>query len=120
MSRSKKMPWLLRWSGLLVLCLLLFVGAALLAQIGIAIAGSDFVLWISSNPSVMMVWRLLFYGVCTFVYLVFWRKKLLMATTHDHDDGAYRRRLLPRLERVAIVAIIVFEIINMLQKWGVM
>ena len=119
-NQHRKLPWLLRWSGYILMCLGLLLVTLLIAQVGFMMAGTDFVEWIRSNPTEMILWRGFWYVVVGVGYYRYVKPQLLRSIESDHDQGEYRRQLLPRLERVVVVMIVLFELMNLLQRMEVM
>lgn len=118
-TERRRIPWLLRWSGLLFLTVMLFGVVVLLAVLGQSIAGTNFSTWMSGNPIEMIIWRCIIYSAVAVFYLKVIKHQLIKSTLKDSDDGHFRRALLPRLERIVVVSIVLFEVINVTQRLGV-
>lgn len=119
-NQRRNLPWLLRWSGYAFMCLGLLLITLLIAQVGFMMAGTDFVQWVRSNPIEMIAWRSFLYVALTAGYYLYVRPQLLHSIKSDRDRGEHRRQLLPRLERVVVVMIVLFELMNLLQRMEVM
>ena len=119
-NQRRNLPWLLRWSGYALMCLGLLLITLLIAQVGFMMAGTDFVRWINNNPIEMIFWRVFWYVVVGIGYYSYVKPQLLRSIESDHDQGEHRRQLLPRLERVVVVMIVLFELMNLLQRMEVM
>lgn len=118
-NQHRNLPWLLRWSGYAFMCLGLLIITLLIARVGFMIAGTDFVQWVRGNPIEMILWRGFWYVVVAVGYYRYVKPHLLRSIESDHDQGQHRRQLLPRLERVVIVMIVLFELMNLLQRMEV-
>lgn len=121
MSKSPiRLPWFARWSGFTIVTAATLVITVALARLGVSLSGEGYLMWVSSQPIEMFIWRLGIYTMVSVFYLRYLRSRLLMSIKHDPDGGDFRAALLPRLVRVCIVAVIVFESLNLMQRMEVL
>ena len=112
-----------RWPSLVVfvvsLAAVVFLSGAI-ASIGIRVAGS-LSAWrttMDTAAPLMMGWRLVFYGAITWLWLRYWKPRVLVSVEDDRDGCVRARHKLKRTELVAVGFIVVLETMNVANWLG--
>ncbi|RCV86918.1 hypothetical protein [Billgrantia montanilacus] len=112
-----------RWPSLVVFVVALVAVVFLsgvIASIGIRLAGS-LAAWrttMDTAAPLLMGWRLVFYGVITWLWLRYWKPRVLARIGGDRDGGVRARHKLNRIELVSIGFIVVLELMNVANWLG--
>ena len=91
-----------------------------IASIGIRMAGS-LSAWrtiMDTATPLLMGWRLVFYGAITWLWLRYWKPRVLVSVEDDRDGCVRARHKLKRTELVAVGFIVVLETMNVANWLG--